>query len=70
MTRERGKESWDIRSLRETIAKEMYVEESNCAELNIIHQRHHSLRRLRINLTKLTQTLTSLNLNIHPRKAT
>ena len=34
MTRERGKKSWDIRSLREAIAKEMYVEESNCAELN------------------------------------
>ena len=34
MTPERGKKSWDIRSLREAIAKEMNVEESNCAELN------------------------------------
>ena len=33
MSRECGKKSWDIRSLQEAIAKEMYVEESNCAEL-------------------------------------
>ena len=31
MNRERGRKSWDIRSLR-TISKEMYVEESNSAE--------------------------------------